>query len=99
MSDSRRKYDAEFKRNAVMLVESGRSVSDVVDSLGIAANMLHRWRFQMRKQGQIAFPGYGNQALTDDQRKIKDLERQLKDAEMEREILKKALAIFSNAPK
>ncbi len=96
MSDSRRKYDAGLKRNAVMLVES---VSDVADSLGIAANMLHRWRFQMRKQGQIAFPGHGNQALTDDQRKIKDLERQLKDAEMEREILKKALAIFSNAPK
>ncbi len=99
MSDSRRKYDAEFKRNAVMLVESGRSVSDVADSLGIAANMLHRWRLQMRKQGQIAFSGHGNQALTDDQRRIKDLERQLKDAEMERDILKKALAIFSKAPK
>ncbi len=61
--------------------------------------MLHRWRLQMRKQGQIAFSGHGNQALTDDQRRIKDLERQLKDAEMERDILKKALAIFSKAPK
>ncbi len=69
-----------------MLVESGRSMSEVADRLGIAANMLLRWRLQMRKQGQIAFPGHGNQALTDDRRRIKDIERQLKDAEMEREI-------------
>ena len=100
MSTTRRTYDPEFKRNAVMLVEeSGRKVSDVAESLGIRADLIHRWRREMIKQGQIAFPGRGNQALTDEQRRIKELEKQLRDAETERDILKKALAIFSKAPK
>jgi transposase-like protein len=45
------------------------------------------------------FPGNGREALTPQQQKIRELEKRLKDAEMERDILKKAMAIFSRASK
>lgn len=100
MSRNRRTYDAEFKRNAVRMVEeSGRAVSEVAQSLGVGVDLIYRWRREMLGQGHIAFPGQGKEALTDEQRRIRELEKQLKNAELDRDILKKALAIFSKAPK
>ncbi len=100
MSKNRRTYDAEFKRDAVRLVEeSGRSVSEVAESLGIGVDLIYRWRRELRRQEHVAFPGQGKQALTDGQRRLRELEKKLRDAELDRDILKKALAIFSKAPK
>ena len=64
----RRKYDPEFKKNAVRLSEElNRSVSDVTESLGLSVDLLYRWRRQYDNQGEIAFPGHGHLALTPDQ--------------------------------
>ena len=96
----KRKYDSEFKRNAVLLSEeSGRTVPEVAESLGIKNDLIYRWRRQLQKNGAIAFPGHGKMALTPDQKRIRDLEKKLKDTEMERDILKKAMAIFSRTSK
>ena len=96
----RRKYDSDFKRNAVRLTEEpSRTVSGVADNLGIGKDLLYRWRREFRAKEELAFPGKGREALTTQQRHIRDLEKKLKDAEMERDILKKAMAIFSRAPK
>ncbi len=96
----RRSYDAEFKKNAVLLTEDpGRTVADVADSLGVPKDMLYRWRRELSVQGKVAFSGRGNEALTDEQRELKELRKRLQDAEMERDILKKALGIFSRASK
>jgi transposase len=96
----RRKYDAEFKRNAINLAnEPGKTANGVEKSLGIAQGLIGRWRQQLKNQGELAFPGKGIEALTLEQKQIKELEKKLKDAEMERDILKKAVAIFSRAPK
>ncbi len=96
----RRSYDAEFKKNAVLLTEDpDRTVADVADSLGVPKDMLYRWRRELSVQGKIAFPGRGNEALTDEQRELKELRKRLQDAEMERDIFKKALGIFSRASK
>jgi transposase len=97
---NRRKYDSDFKRNAVVLSEeSGRTVSEVAENLGINSDLIYRWRRQMRENGELAFPGHGKMSLTEDQKRIRELEKKLKDTEMERDILKKAMAIFSRAPK
>lgn len=97
---NRRKFDSEFKRNAVRLCEeAGRNVKEVAENLGIDPDLIYRWRRQQRKNGALAFPGNGNLALTQDQKRIRALEKQLKDTEMERDILKKAMAIFSRASK
>jgi len=96
----RRKYDPDFKRNAVRLTEEpGRTVAGVAENLGISKDLLYRWRRERRYNNEIAFPGNGREALTSEQQKIKELEKQLKNAEMERDILKKAMAIFSRTPK
>jgi transposase len=59
----RRKYDPEFKRNAVLLTEEvGRTVGEVADRLGISVDLLYQWRKRYRQQGNIAFPGNGNSA-------------------------------------
>ena len=96
----RRRYDAEFKRNAISLAEEpGRSAHSVEQSLGIPNGMIGKWRRQLAKDGTLAFPGNGIEALTPDQKRIRELEKKLRETEMDREILKKALAIFSEAPK
>ena len=96
----RRKYDKDFKRNAVRLAEEpGRTVIEVADNLGIAADLLYRWRREQRAREGHAFPGRGRESLTTQEQKIRDLEKKLKDAEMERDILKKAMAIFSRSPR
>ena len=96
----RRKYDSDFKRSAVLLAEEpGRTVPEVAESLGINSDLIYRWRRQMRENGELAFPGHGKIALTPDQKRIRELEKKLKDTEMERDILKKAMAIFSRASK
>ena len=81
-----RHYDDQFKTDAVRLVENGqRSVPDVAQSLGISTNLLYRWRdLAQAGKGQVA-----NQA------ELTQLREQLRRAEQERDILKKALSIFS----
>ena len=94
----RRKYDPDFKRNSVQLTEEpGRTVTDVAENLGISKDLLYRWRRAQRVNKDLAFPGNGREALTAQQQKIRELEKRLKNAEMERDILKKAMAIFSRA--
>ena len=96
----RRKYDPDFKRNAVKLAEEpARTVAGVAENLGISKDLLYRWRRTQRVNGELAFPGNGREALTSQQQKIRELEKSLKNAEMERDILKKAMAIFSRASK
>jgi len=95
---NRRKYDSDFKRNAVQLAnEPGRSVSEVAEKLGINSDLIYQWRKSLKKKGGLAFPGKGIAALTEEQKRIRELEKKLKDTEMERDILKKAMAIFSRA--
>jgi len=96
----RRIYDADFKRNAVRLSEEpGVCVAKVADDLGISRELLYRWRSDFRDKGQLAFPGHGKEALTREEKQIRQLEKRLREVELERDILKKAVAIFSKAPK
>lgn len=96
----RRKYDPDFKRNAVRLAEEpDRTVASIAENLGISKDLLYRWRRAQRVNNDLAFPGNGREALTSEQQKIRELEKKLKNAEMERDILKKAMAIFSRASK
>ena len=50
----------------------------------------------VKNEGLLAFPGKGIEALSVDQKKIRELEKQLKDVEIDREILKKTLTILSS---
>jgi transposase len=89
-----RQYDRAFKAEAVRLVvEEGRAVAVVARELGINENMLHRWKKQLTDRGDAAFVGTGN--LTPEQAELRRLRRELADVTEERDILKKAIAVFS----
>jgi len=95
---SKRHFDKEFKQEAVRLVEAGhRKTSDVARDLGIEANMLHRWKRELETDGGRAFPGKGRSGSVEEENY--QLRKQLSIAEEERDILKKALAVFSRRSK
>lgn len=97
-SNPRRRFDAEFKREAVRLITSGgRKASVVARDLGISANLLHRWKKQLLEDPAYAFPGKGH--LKPEDEELRRLRKQLADVTEERDILKKALAIFSKKPR
>jgi len=96
MGKSRRKHSREFKIEAVkQVVEHGRSVAEVAEGLGIQPNMLSRWKSQLETEGAVAFPGNGKASATDEE--VRRLRRELATAQMERDILKKAVAFFAKA--
>ena len=80
----RRRYDEEFRKSAVQLVAGGRSVPEVARSLGISENILYRWRSAAQAEPSATA-------------EVAALRRQVKQLEQERDILKKALSIFSRA--
>ncbi len=89
-----RKYDDQFKRDAVRLViQEGRTIAQVSRELGMGQTVLQRWVAAVRANGEAAFPGKGK--LTAEAQELETLRRKLALAEEEREILKKALAVFS----
>ena len=98
MGQERKKYDSEFKHQAVKLMqESGKSVSELADELGVTSKMLYRWRQALERDGQQAFPGNGR--LKPDDEYVRRLERELEIVRQERDILKKVVGIFSREPK
>jgi transposase len=101
MGEVRRYYDEAFKRNAVELTrKSGKKVSQVAEDLGISSSMLVRWRMEQESYGVRAFPGQGKLTQgTDQEEEIRRLKKELAIAQEERDILKKATAIFSRTPK
>ena len=94
----RRKYDREFKVEAVKLViGGGRAVAEVARNLGIHENLLYKWREKYTEDIAHAFPGKGR--LKPAEEEVRRMRRELADVTQERDILKKALAIFSKEPK
>ena len=86
----KRIFDRDFKMSAVkMVTEGGHKAAEVARSLGIGQNQLYLWKKKYGDQGDKAFPGKGH--LTE----LTALRRQLREVEMERDILKKAVGIFS----
>jgi transposase len=93
----RRTYDQAFKLEAVRLVlEEGRKASEVERQLGIGKNIVARWVRQFTDDPQQSFLGKGQIKPADQE--LRELRRELHRVKQERDILKKAVAIFSEDP-
>ncbi len=77
-----RKYDDEFKQNAVRKILDGQSVASVSRELGVAESLLHKWK-------KVKITSSSNA-----EREVIELKKRLREVEMERDILKKAALIF-----
>ena len=94
MATRRRRFDKQFKLDALKMVsESDRSLSAVARDLGIHPNVLYRWRDEFEADAGDAFPGKGKLKREDED--LRKLRRELETVKEERDILKKALAVFS----
>lgn len=80
---------------AVNLCLTGKPVKEVATELGIRDELLRRWRREFNQYGKGSFSGHGNANLTPEQKEISRLKKELRDAQLERDILKKAISIFS----
>jgi len=95
MTKSRRTYTDEFKREAIQLLESsGKSAKQLERELGIGKTCLSRWKRELAEKGKQAFPGQGHIHLGQEQ--VQALEREVEILRQERDILKKAVAIFAH---
>ena len=97
MKKERRIYDSAFKIKAVELSNQRSNLSELARELGIQVSLLYKWRKDFQEYGEGSFPGKGNLKLTPEQERIHELEKKLKDAEMERDRFKKAISIFSKS--
>jgi transposase-like protein len=96
----RKSYTAEFKREAVKLMEQpGIRVEQIASDLGVSVHSLYEWRKKAQEQGELAFPGNGRVALTAEQEENRRLKRELELVKQERDILKKTIAYFARTPK
>lgn len=95
MSNKRNRYSPEYKLEAIKLVEDqSRTIPEVANSLGISKTTLENWVYKYRKEQQGITPNKGN-ALTPELRRIQELEKQVKQLTIERDILKKASALLA----
>src|SRR5262245_22767189 len=86
----RRVYPEELKKEAIQMLLDGHSAPSVARNLGLShPSLLYRWKAE--------FLGQEGQAASARELRVRQLEEQLRRTERERDILKKALAIFSQA--
>jgi transposase len=87
-------YDKEFKLNVMKLYREGnRSAAQICEEYGVPESTFSGWITQYKKHGADGFPGSGQ--VKDSEKDALRLKRELEDVRLERDILKKALAIFS----
>lgn len=91
---STRKYDREYKLTIIKHYrESGKSIASIAKDFEVPMTTLATWIKEFKEQGEKSFPGSGK--LKPCNEELYRLRRELADVKQERDILKKAMAIFS----
>ena len=91
-------FTPEFRLEAAQLVvDQGRSIREAAEAMGVGKSTMDKWVRQLREERRGGTPQ--SSPMTPDQRRIRELERQLKRVEGEKEILKKASAFFAKEMK
>ena len=89
-----KKYENDFKVLIVELVKSGRSVKEISDEYGLNDSMVRRWRREYEaKSGDFT----KKKELSQEEKEMRALRKELREITMERDILKKAVSIFSKS--
>jgi transposase len=89
-------YEAEFKNMIVHLLHSGTPVGKVSNDYSLNDSMIRRWRREYESTKE-SFTGHGKVSLTPEEKEIALLKAELKETQLERDILKKAVSIFSKS--
>ena len=87
--ETRRKFTKDFKQEAVRLLNSGKTVTEVARALEVHPSDLHRWRRELQEHGAGAFSGAGKKRA--EESRVAELERKVGQQAMEIDFLKRAL--------
>jgi len=88
------RFSKEFKLEAVRLLDLGKKPAvELALELGIRRNQLYKWKEQLSRRGEQAFPGHGRTIASHDE--VSRLRQELERVKEERDILKKAAAYFA----
>lgn len=99
LMESRKYYSKEFKLQAISMAEERTNVSEVARELNINSSMLRRWMREYNTNKAEAFKGSGHLLKPKDKKlsEIQRLKKELREMTLERDILKKAVHIFSKS--
>lgn len=93
MTNKRRSFDPEFRlESAQLVVDQGYSIQEACESMGVSKSTMENWVRQLKDERRGQTPK--GTALTEEQRKIQELEKKIRQIEMEKDILKKATALL-----
>jgi transposase len=95
---TRRKYDSSFKEDVLKMIAGGRPIAEVSKALGVSSSLIHRWYKATHVVSTYSGKKNAAQSSTFQQDTFEQIERlkaELRRTEQERDILKKALGIFS----
>lgn len=93
---NRRTYTKEFKLDVVRQSQHCDTITELAADLGLRPELIYRWRSECKDDPQGSFPGNGVPKQTPAEEKTAQLERELANVRTQRDILKKAMAIFTN---
>jgi len=97
MKKERRRFTRDFKLNAVELSYSRSNIVELANELNVRPELLYRWRSEFASYQGKSFPGNGKQIMTEEESQLAQLKKELAEMRMERDILKKAVGIFSKS--
>lgn len=97
MRKARKIYKKEFKIMIIELIDNGQQISTISKEYGLNQSMVNRWKREFHNKTKPSFTGKGNISLSDSEKEIRRLKKELKEAQLERDILKKAVGIFSKS--
>ena len=96
MSIPLKKYTKAERLEIVKLsLDADTKVTELAERFGISANTIYTWRTRYYKDNDIRPEGQGVKVMSEEEREIAQLKKQLREARLERDILKKAISIFS----
>jgi transposase len=91
----RKTYSREFKMDVIQQSYVRESIGELAQELGIHPEMIYRWRREYEQGDQTSFPGQGVVRLSEEQKELERIKQENADLRMERDILKKAIGIFT----
>ncbi|UPZ38319.1 transposase [Sphingobacterium sp. PCS056] len=95
MSRERKTYPKEFKLMLVELSNKRTDLAELANELDVKPSLLYRWRKEFSEKQTSSFPDNGKVILSAAEQELAQLKKELRETQMERDILKKAISIFS----
>ena len=92
---TRQTFTKEYKLDVIHQSYQRKNIRALADELGMRPELIYRWRSEYEDAPEGSFPGQGNKQMTPEEKALDQLQRENADLRMERDILKKAIGIFS----